>query len=93
MYEPDAYTPKPFDPNYRRDFRVKREFQPIVQTKEKGEVWLKMSSIAKPKFDVGDYIPSGVKQIDDLMIGFKRKHVTVWSGYRGCGKSSLLNSF
>ena len=91
MYEPDAYTPKPFDPNYRRDFRVKREFQPIVQTKEKGEVWLKMSSIAKPKFDVGDYIPSGVKQIDDLMIGFKRKHVTVWSGYRGCGKSSLLN--
>ena len=91
MYEPDAYTPKPFDPNYRKDFRVKREFQPIVQTKEKGEVWLKMSSIAKPKFDVGDYIPSGVKQIDDLIIGFKRKHVTVWSGYRGCGKSSLLN--
>lgn len=91
MYEPDAYMPKPFDPNYRRDFRVKREFQPIVQTKEKGEVWLKMSSIAKPKFDVGDYIPSGVKQIDNLMIGFKRKHVTVWSGYRGCGKSSLLN--
>lgn len=91
MYEPDAYTPKPFDPNYRKDFRVKREFQPIVQTKEKGEVWLKMSGIAKPKFDVGDYIPSGVKQIDDLMIGFKRKHVTVWSGYRGCGKSSLLN--
>lgn len=91
MYEPDAYTPKPFDPNYRKDFRVKREFQPIVQTKEKGDVWLKMSSIAKPKFDVGDYIPSGVKQIDDLMIGFKRKHVTVWSGYRGCGKSSLLN--
>lgn len=91
MYEPDAYTPKPFDPNYRRDFRIKREFQPIVETKEKGEVWLKMSSIAKPKFDVGDYIPSGVKQIDDLMIGFKRKHVTVWSGYRGCGKSSLLN--
>lgn len=91
MYEPEAYTPKPFDPNYRKDFRVKREFQPIVETKEKGEVWLKMSSIAKPKFDVGDYIPSGVKQIDDLMIGFKRKHVTVWSGYRGCGKSSLLN--
>ena len=91
MYEPDAYAPKPFDPNYRRDFRVKREVQPIVQTAEKGEVWLKMSGIAKPKFDVGDYIPSGVKQIDDLMIGFKRKHVTVWSGYRGCGKSSLLN--
>lgn len=84
MYEPDAYAPKPFDPNYRRDFRVKREVQPIVQTAEKGEVWLKMSGIAKPKFDVGDYIPSGVKQIDDLMIGFKRKHVTVWSGYRGC---------
>lgn len=91
MYEPDAYAHKPFDPNYRRDFRVKREVQPIVQTAEKGEVWLKMSGIAKPKFDVGDYIPSGVKQIDDLMIGFKRKHVTVWSGYRGCGKSSLLN--
>jgi hypothetical protein len=40
---------------------------------------------------VKDYIPSGVSQIDKLMIGFKRKHTTIWSGYRGSAKSTILN--
>lgn len=84
MYEPDAYDKKEYK-EYKYDHsRFKKEFVPIKETKEKGEVWLKMSQVKKPKFSLDDYIPSGIKQIDDLIIGFKRKHVTVWSGYRGC---------
>lgn len=91
MYEPDAYTRKPSDYHYSRQDRYKREFVPIVATEEKGDVWLKMSQIKRPKFDLNNYIPTGVQQIDDLIIGFKRKHVTVWSGYRGCAKTTMLN--
>lgn len=91
MYEPDAYTRKPKDFHFSRQDRYKKEFVPIVETKEKGDVWLKMSQIKKPKFDLNNYIPTGIQQIDDLIIGFKRKHVTVWSGYRGCAKTTMLN--
>ena len=91
MYEPDCYTRKPKDFHFSRQDRYKKEFVPIVETKEKGDVWLKMSQIKKPKFDLNNYIPTGIQQIDDLIIGFKRKHVTVWSGYRGCAKTTMLN--
>ena len=93
MYEPNAYDKE--NPSYqygdRRKVYQKREFKPIEKNDSKGEVWLKMSSVKKPKFNIQDYIPTGVKQIDDLIIGFKRKHVTVWSGYRGCAKTTFLN--
>lgn len=91
MYEPDAYNKKDFSDRFKRPYQPKKEFIPIVQTEENGNTWLKMSDIEEPKLDINDYIPSGIKQIDDLIIGFKRKHVTVWSGYRGCAKSTLLN--
>ncbi len=92
MYEPNAYNRKWSDyPRRKEYFQETKKFVPIVPNKEQGEVWLKMSQIRRPDFNLADYIPTGVQQIDDLMIGFKRKHVSVWSGYRGCGKSSLLN--
>lgn len=96
-FEPDAYDKKDYE-----DFQFKQQRQmskyqlrpvpmPLQATEEKGAIWLKMSQIKRPKFSLADYIPSGVEQIDKLIVGFKRKHVSVWSGYRGCGKSSLLN--
>lgn len=93
MYEPNAYDKA--DPSYQNRNRYKqpnkKEFKPIVKDDNKGDVWIKMSSIKKPKFNIQDYIPTGIKQVDDLIIGFKRKHVTVWSGYRGCAKTTFLN--
>lgn len=92
MYEPDAYSRQSTAiPNNRYKQLPQKEFTPIQQTEEGGKLWLKMSDIAKPKLDVADYIPSGIPQIDNLIIGFKRKHVSLWSGYRGSGKSSVLN--
>ena len=91
LYEPDYQNKTGYIPSNRFKNAYQREFEPIKQTDEKGEVWIKMSNIKKPRLDVADYIPSGIEQIDKLIIGFKRKQVSLWSGYRGCGKSSILN--
>jgi twinkle protein len=63
----------------------------LEETVEKGKVWLKMSDIKKPAFSFADYIPSGITELDRRGVGFKRGMVSVWTGKRGCGKSSLLN--
>lgn len=91
LYEPDYQNKTGYIPSNRFKNAYQREFEPIKKTDEKGEVWIKMSDIKKPRLDVADYIPSGIEQIDKLIIGFKRKQVSLWSGYRGCGKSSILN--
>ena len=92
LYEPDAYDRK-FRPREEgvRKFREPQKPQPIVQTDEKGKVWLKMSEIRRQPFSKGDFIPSGITTIDRRGLGFKRGMVSVWTGKRGCGKSSLLN--
>ena len=97
LFEPDAY-----DRQYQRNApqytqrrqpmpQVQEQPQPIVQTDEKGKVWLKMSNIRRQPFSKGDFIPSGIATIDRRGLGFKRGMVSVWTGKRGCGKSSLLN--
>jgi hypothetical protein len=65
--------------------------QPLVQQADKGEIWLKMSEIKKPKIDPADFIKSGIPLIDKRALGFGRGQVTVWTGYRGCGETSILN--
>ena len=97
-YESDAYDNRSYEQFQYKQMRQMTKYQlrppetqPLVETAEKGAIWLKMSQIKRPKFDLADYIPSGVEQIDKLMVGFKRKHVSVWSGYRGSAKTTILN--
>lgn len=101
-YEPNAYDRQErsdfayrqlrrLDKTQLRQLPIIQPATPLQHSDDKGEVWLKMSDVVMPTFDIKKYIPSGIEQIDKKIIGFKRKHVTVWSGYRGCGKSSLLN--
>ena len=94
LYEPNYKSRSEYSvPNNRYKRQPIPSFQPIEETEEKGKLWLKMGDIKKPKLDVADYIPTGVEQIDKLIIGFKRKHCSLWSGYRGSAKSSILNMF
>lgn len=95
MYEPGCYD-KEF--GYRgsaKENRNRRELpqpvKPQEETEEKGKKWRRMSDIARPKFDPNDYIPSGFNQLDSLIVGFKKKQVSIWSGLRGSAKSTLLN--
>ena len=94
LYEPNAY-----DRQYQQRSSQQRAYhpqtpqqvQPIVQTEDKGKVWLKMSDVRKQPFSKEDFISSGITEIDRRGLGFKRGMVSVWTGKRGCGKSSLLN--
>lgn len=91
LFEPNAYD---YDKTKRYDRHNQHTYQPpkpITQTDDKGNIWLRMSDIRRQPFSLSDFIPSGITEIDKRGIGFKRGMVSVWTGKRGCGKSSLLN--
>lgn len=96
-FDPEAYDKKEYrDYEFKRQhnmmkYQVKEPPQPLKEDNEKGPIWLKMSEIKRPKFNIANYIPSGIEQVDRLTVGFRRKHVTVWSGYRGSAKTTVLN--
>lgn len=93
MFEPGCYDKRYGHEPRRYNDLNRQDFPPAPQeiTEEKGEKWKKMSQIAPPEFDPSAYIPTGIKQIDDLIIGWKRKQVTIWSGYRASAKSTILS--
>lgn len=92
-FDPNAYDKATFaDHVYRQNYyRVRPPFEPEPVTAEKGEPWKKMSEIRKVELSMDDYIPFGIKTLDDIVIGQKLGQVTVWSGRRGCAKSTVLN--
>ena len=96
LFEPDAYShiEQPMPQMYKQPMQsqVVAPSQPLVQQDGKGHIWLKMSDIKKPKIDLADFIPSGIPIIDKRGLGWRRGDVTIWSGFRGCGKSSLLSN-
>lgn len=96
LFEPDAYDRQqtynnPTSHPLSQQQPLQAPKQPIIQTDEKGKVWLKMSDVRKQPFSREDFIRSGIWEIDRRGLGFKRGMVSVWTGKRGCGKSSLLN--
>lgn len=95
LFEPDAYShvemPAPQVYKQQRQQIIVPSL-PLVQQEDKGRIWLKMSDIRKPKIDLADYIYSGIPIIDQRGLGWRRGDVTIWSGFRGCGKSSLLSN-
>lgn len=94
MYEPGCYDRKYGAVVPERRMLYRKDHPPTgpePETPEKGAKWKRMSEIARTEINEADYIPSGIKQIDDLVIGFKRRQVTLWSGYRGSAKSTLLS--
>ncbi len=94
-FDPNAYSYNPTtyqgysNPNNNKNQSSVKE--DIVETKDKGKVWLKMSDVEIEEIDPLNYIPSGVEQIDSKIIGFKRGHVSVWSGLRGSAKTTMFN--
>lgn len=92
-FDPHAYDKSAYEKYvYKRNYYGMRpEFVPEQVTKEKGDPWLKMSQIKKTELSPDDYIPSGIEALDSRIIGFKVGQVSVWSGRRGCAKSTLVN--
>ena len=87
LFEPDAYSntaPKAaMMPNSRRE-------QP--QIIDPGEpVWLTPTQINQRVRPKEEYIPTGIVGIDKTLLGLKKGFVTVLSGLRACGKSSIIS--
>lgn len=87
-YDVSAYSEYVHKRNY---YGMRKEFIPEPETEEKGKVWLTMGEVKKSEISMDDYIPTGIEPFDSMCIGIKRKSVSVWSGRRGCAKSTLMN--
>jgi archaellum biogenesis ATPase FlaH len=93
-FEPNAYEKSYSNrynvrPTYNRE--IQKEFVQQEKTEEKGDVWLKLGSVTKAKMDEKDFIKTGIYELDKYGLGLMRKHLTVLTGLRASGKTSLLN--
>lgn len=88
LYEPHAYdksSSKPkFMPNYERP-------KPKPDADGEQPVWLTTEQIRTRAHPKEEYIRTGIREIDKALVGLKKGFVTLVSGLRGCGKSSLIS--
>lgn len=90
LYEPDAYdhdrkqTQDHWRPNYQRETtRIEPQHdEPVMLTTEQ---------IRNRKRPPEEFLPSGIVEIDKALRGLKKGFVTLMSGLRASGKSSLIN--
>lgn len=95
FYEPDAYQAKqinPAIPNYLltkpNDFgKQKAE----VEAQPEGPVWRTTEEIRNRVVPNEAHILTGIRDLDKRMIGLKKGYVSVLSGLRSAGKSSILS--
>jgi hypothetical protein len=92
-FDPHAYDKASYAEyiHKRNYYGMRPEFVPEPVTEDKGAPWLKISDVKKAELSPDEYIPSGIETLDTRIIGFKIGQVSVWSGRRGCAKSTLVN--
>ena len=86
LFEPDAYSK---DAPYTTQIPNSRRETATVTTDE--PVWLTPMQIRQRVRPKEEYIPTGITGIDKTLLGLKKGFVTVLSGLRACGKSSLIS--
>lgn len=86
LFEPDAYSK---DAPYTTQIPNSRREAATVTTDE--PVWLTPMQIRQRVRPKEEYIPTGITGIDKNLLGLKKGFVTVLSGLRACGKSSLIS--
>lgn len=103
LYEPDAYQndDKKAVPNYMQDFKGFKgdaTAEPPAFSDQAGDdhtpsdpVFRTTEEIRQRVVPDEEHILTGIKGIDDRMIGLKKTFVTALSGLRAAGKSSILS--
>ena len=90
MFEPNAYARKDRvpHPNYlNKNYIAERETQDV----EGKPRFYTMEDIMQLKTPPEEFLKTGIKQLDRKLRGLKKGFVTVMSGLRGCGKSSIIS--
>ena len=94
MYEPDAYdekyVPENYSPNYKQ-----QEVKPLVEISEKPKenapIFYTTEQIRTLKTPKEEYIKTGITRLDRYVRGLEKGCVSVISGLRASGKSSLIS--
>lgn len=94
-FDPSAYDNKTYSEyvhkrNYYGMYH-RPEFVPEPEKEDKGPKWKKLGSVKKAEISSDDYVVSGFPTLDSAMVGFRRGHLSLWSGLRGSAKSTILN--
>ena len=94
-YEPTAYDQteieKRIDEGYKEHNRQKSKAEvPYTELVDKGEMFRNAMMIENDVEPEHEFIKSGIEVIDTRMLGFEKACVSVISGLRGCGKSTLI---
>lgn len=86
LYEPHAYDAPHTKsvPNYERP-------KPQTVGPEDLPVWLTTEQIRQREHPKEEYIRTGIRELDAALIGLKKGFVTLISGLRACGKSSMIS--
>lgn len=71
--------------------RHNRDYKRITYDESKGSIFLTASEILADKADDEVFIPTGIKVIDERMRGLKKGYISVLSGLRAGGKTTILN--
>ena len=98
FYEPDAYQPKAATPNYQlppKPAGFGQQAAPVLpgqpEAKPTAPAWLTTEAIRALVVPEEAHILTGIEGIDKRMIGLKKGYVSVLSGLRSAGKSSILS--
>lgn len=93
LYEPDAYEKRQQEYSERIYAKPKKyapEYKPI-QEKEGEPVFLTATDILNMPKQPERFVKTGIRDIDQRMRGLKTGYVSVVSGLRASGKSSLIS--
>lgn len=94
-FDPEAYeqteTDRRIEEGYKEHNRLKtQEEVPYTELVDKGQMFRNAAMIQEDKDPDHEFIKSGIETIDRYMKGFEKTCVSVISGLRGCGKSTLI---
>ena len=98
FYEPDAYNkplyqPQPIViPQQSLYMPQKPKFMFKEENEELGKKWLKMSMVKKVDISSIRRFETGIKDLDNTILGLAEGEITLFSGSNGSGKTSFLNT-
>lgn len=90
LYEPDAYEKRRKE--YEQEiYLLKKEPQKKIETKEGKPVFYNALDILNLPVKEETFLRSGIDVIDKKMRGLKKTYITIMSGLRASGKSSIIS--
>lgn len=89
-YEPNRYRGNQISYNRRIDNKPHQEYKPQIESEDKGKKWKSFKDIQEKDRSQIVSIPTGIKELDDKIIGLNLGEVSLVTGINGSGKSALI---